>query len=226
MHQDKAELYVQIVPLTNADHKKISRNKNNPLQRIKVSNNTTLMTISSYIQRLTSANAQNHLTVSLHVPFKTGCVQLPLSMSVADFLLITSQEKQGELRYKFNKIDKSQPQQPPPQPLSINQSLAPLKVMQKPSPLPSFTQSKITEKVPKQDSPPPYPPPDFAQPSIGTDSMNSIFHTGFQMFSNSFGTFLPNMDSLSYNQMSYDNDRQPSEESISLKKDLEQILRK
>ena len=90
MHQDKAELYVRIVPFTNADHKRIQRNKNNPLQRIKVSNNTTLYTISSYIHGQASSSDQNQLSVSLHVPFSNKCVQLPLSMSVADFLLITN----------------------------------------------------------------------------------------------------------------------------------------
>lgn len=111
MHQDKAELYVRIVPFTNADHKRISRNKNNPLQRIKVSNNTTLYTISSYIHGQASGPDQKLLSVSLHVPFSNKCVQLPLSMSVADFLLITNQVKQGELRYRFDRTDEQNQQQ-------------------------------------------------------------------------------------------------------------------
>ncbi|OHT00422.1 hypothetical protein TRFO_32927 [Tritrichomonas foetus] len=232
MHQDKAELYVQIVPLTNADHKKISRNKNNPLQRIKVSNNTTLLTIASYIQRLTGASSQSQFSVSLHVPFKNACVQLPLSMSVADFLLITSQEKQGELRYKFSKVEERRPPPPPvasstavPEQISksIHQPTQLLPPVQKAA---NITNTKMQEKQPPRDSPPRYPVPEYPPPSIGTDSMNSIFHTGFHLFSNSFGGFPPNIDSISYNQLSYDDEKAPSDESISLKKDLEQILRK
>ncbi|OHT02957.1 hypothetical protein TRFO_29769 [Tritrichomonas foetus] len=233
MHQDKAELYVQIVPLTNADHKKISRNKNNPLQRIKVLNNTTLHTIASYIKRLTATSNQSQFSVSLHVPFKGGCVQLPLSMSVADFLLITSQEIQGELRYKFSKCEERNHPPPPvvSPPVASEQISKPQQPLQPPSPLPpqkamTSVFPKIIEKPHPRESPPQYPIPEYAPPSIGTDSMNSIFHTGFHLFSNSFGGFPPNLDSISYNQSSYESEKAPSDESISLKKDLELILRK
>ena len=307
MHQDKAELYVRIVPFTNADHKRIQRNKNNPLQRIKVSNNTTLYTISSYIHGQASSSDQNQLSVSLHVPFSNKCVQLPLSMSVADFLLITNQVKQGELRYRFDKTDEQHQQQllqqsngPIPsqqnQQMQIN-SILPNQILQninqnsnsnnnnfqcqKSNKLnPSFKQelnfqissinqpsgaytydtnnnitdgsfnnpnliisqssvdhmnkininssaSNINDHSLQQQDSPPYPLPDFPQPPMNTDSNNSIFHSVFHMFSNSFNSFPPILDSMNYNQFAYEqNQNAPSKESISLKNDLEQILHK
>lgn len=305
MHQDKAELYVRIVPFTNADHKRISRNKNNPLQRIKVSNNTTLYTISSYIHGQASSSDQSQLSVSLHVPFSNKCVQLPLSMSVADFLLITNQVKQGELRYRFDKTDEQHPQQRSSlqQPVGSaipqhNQQLQTNSIMsnqiiqnsntknnnlqyQKSNRMnPTFKQelnfqissinpssgiypydpsnnlannnfnnsnlmlnpngidsmnkinfapdsSNANDHSLQQQDTPPYPLPDFPQPSINTDSNNSIFHSVFHMFSNSFNSFPPILDSMNYNQFSCEqNQNAPSKESISLKNDLEQILHK
>lgn len=289
MHQDKAELYVRIVPFTNADHKRISRNKNNPLQRIKVSNNTTLYTISSYIHGQASSADQSQLSVSLHVPFSNKCVQLPLSMSVADFLLITNQVKQGELRYRFDKTDEQQQQQQRNDPQQSTASATTqnnnqqLQLIQNSNDTknndnnsqysksnklnttykqelnyqissinPSsgiypydagnnnnFNNSNIMQNFAPnstnindyslQHDSPPYPMPDFPQPSINTDSnTNSIFQYGLQLFSNSFNSFsmLDTMNN-SNNQLSFDqNQNAPSKESISLKNDLEQILRK
>lgn len=44
-----AELYVKLSPLTDADHRYVTRCRNNPVQRFKVSFNTQLSTIASYV---------------------------------------------------------------------------------------------------------------------------------------------------------------------------------
>ena len=100
MNEGNGEQYIKILPLKNVDHKRITRNKNNPLQRIKVSNNTHLYSISNYIQHLANVDS-NNFNVCLYAPHPNSCVQLPLSLSISEYLLIT---EQGEIRYTF--IDK------------------------------------------------------------------------------------------------------------------------
>lgn len=301
MTQDKSDLYVQIVPFTNADHKIITESNKNPLQRIKVDNTTTLCAISKYVLRQANGIDEGHLKVTLHAPYKSKCIQLPLTMTFSDFLLITSQDRQGEIRYRFDKIHDSKPKvqttrrniptsiqsltynnctpqqsiYPYQFPTNLNSALPPMNLTPsqeratgfqyhqptQPSFQPSFdfiqkmnktlhnvephynmTENyakplkKTKKKPPPQEPPPPPPPPQMQQPnqyempnftnSIGMDSVNSLFHTGFQLYSNSFGSF-PHIDSMSIGHVQNDSEKAPpSTESISLKKDLEQILRK
>jgi hypothetical protein len=104
------ELYIHIVPLWSTDHRHLSRKKDNPFQRIKVSNAMTLQTVATYIQRLAATTSH----VTLHAPYRGGAVQVPLSMSVAEFLFITNQRDTCELRYSL--ADEEPVPAPPPDP--------------------------------------------------------------------------------------------------------------
>jgi len=88
------EHYIQIVPLKNTNHTRISRTNQNPLQRIKVSNGRTLFALASYLKRLEGSDGP----ARLHAPFRNETVQVLLLMSVAMFLFITTQQDQGKLR--------------------------------------------------------------------------------------------------------------------------------
>ena len=55
-----AELYVKLSPLTDTDHRYVIRCRNNPIQRFKVSFNTQLNTIASYVlARMAGQNIQH-----------------------------------------------------------------------------------------------------------------------------------------------------------------------
>ena len=203
MHEDKAELYVQIVPLLNADHKRIARNKSNPLQRIKVSNNTTLYVIASYIHRLAGPDAQDTV-VALHVPYGKDSIQLPLSMTAAEFLLITNQERQGDLMYSF-----VAPPEPP------RARLPPPKLRKEKPAAPAVTYPPPPPPEPEPRVPMFEPPPKLPL----TDSINPLMHTGFSLFSNSFGIFPPTLDSAGF-----DKGGETAGGAVSLRKGLEQIL--
>jgi hypothetical protein len=195
--EPRAELYLHLIPLKNTDHKRVSRQKNNPLQRIKVSDNATLRTITSYLIRLANAES-NNTAVTLYTTYRGEPVQVPLSMSVAEFLLITNQAGQGEVRYSFSEI-----------------------------------QPKVDARIAvptAQARPPPerprYPPPQGLgrlAPPLPVDSFGPDFHTGFSLFSNSFGGFLPSLDSGTLGQPTDVKDA----DTISLRKNLElEIQRK
>lgn len=199
MQGDKAEVYIQIFPLWNSDHKRIYRNKSNPVQRIKVSNNTTLYVIASYIHRLAGPDARD-TTVCLYVRYGAEAIQLPLSITTAEFLLMTDQDKQGEIRYSFVS-------QAPPEPI------------RKPLPPP-----KLRKEKPKVPPVPAYPEPVEKKveksPIIPlAESPNPLLYTGFSLFSNSFGVFPPTLDSAGF-----DKSAGPPGGTISLRKELEQIL--
>ena len=193
---------MQIVPLLNADHKRISRNKSNPLQRIKVSNSTSLFTIASYIHHLAGADARDSV-VALYVPYGKDSIRMPLSMTAAEFLLITNQQRQGELRYSFLS-------QKPPEPAPRSQLPPPKLRKEKPKPEPVV------------NYPPPIDPKVDKTPTIPvTDSINPLLHTGLSLFSNSFGLhFPPTMDSVGFDRGNDSLVTGP----VSLRKGLEQIL--
>jgi hypothetical protein len=97
MNDPTPELHIRMSPLRSCDHRQISGSKHNPLQRIKVSNATSLSTVANYLQRLAITNTP----VLLHAPYRSGTVQVPLSMSVAELIFITNQRDTCELHYSF-----------------------------------------------------------------------------------------------------------------------------
>jgi hypothetical protein len=189
MNDPTPELYIKMSPLRSCDHRQISRYKHNPLQRIKVSNATKLLTVASYLQRLAITNTP----VVLHAPYRSGNVQVPLSMSVAELLFITNQHDTCELRYSF--ID-SVVISPPS--VDIHQ---PPKLRHRqtyPSPTP-----KPIEKFPVLSIP-------------FSDSIESI-NSGLSLFSNSFP---PSLDSR-WLLHAKDAKEPPVADVISLRKNLE-----
>jgi hypothetical protein len=146
------ELYVQVVPLKPSDQKRLS--KNNHHQRIKVSNRATLATLARYVQRLADSDS----AVSLHAPYGSGTVEMPLSISVAEFFYITNQHGEGELRYSFR------PDTSPA--VTIHQPV------------------KLRRKTPEQSSYPPPPPVIPLSDSIGglMQSGFLIFSNSFGIF--------------------------------------------
>ena len=196
MHEDKAEVYVQIVPLLNSDHKRIYQNKNNPVQRIKVSNNTSLLVIASYIHRLAGADASS-TTVALYIPYGTESIRLPLSIKTAEFLLMTNQGKEGKVMYSFVTQAPPVPKRPPVPP------------------------PKLRKEKPRVPAVAAYPEPiEKKPPAIPlADSPCPLIHSGFSLFSNSFGVFPPTLDSIGFEKSGG-----ATGGTISLRKGLEQIL--
>jgi hypothetical protein len=176
------ELYVQVVPLNLSDQKRLS--KNNHHQRIKVSNGATLATLASYVQRLADSDS----SVSLHAPYGNGTIQMPLSISVAEFFYITNQHGEGELRYSF-KPDTS-----------------PAMATHHPMKLPRRTADQ-----------PNYPPPLPVIPL--SDSIGGLMHSGFSIFSNSFGVFPTSPDALKHGII--DGQGVRADDSLSLRQNLE-----
>jgi hypothetical protein len=212
MADPRPELYIQIVPLKNSDHKRVTRHKSNPLQRIKVSDNTTLLTITSYIKRLAGAESDG-TSVSLYANYHNEPLQLPLSLSVAEYLIITNQTDQGELRYSFAG--------------GVQQSAVRFQSEgTRPRPLP-----EVRIAVPRDDGPR-YPPPSIGRfgafqmpgPAIGDASYGSLFHTGFSVFSNSFGNFSPSIDVNTAHQLG--EARGSGDDPISLRRNLEMEIHK
>lgn len=210
--------YLQFAPLTAVDERRILQNRNNPVQTIKVSSTTRLQNVAGHIQQLAGLHGQN-TTVVLYVPYQTEAVQLPLGLTVAEFCLITSQHIRGELRYSFTEIT-------PPKvevPVAAQVEHLPPPKLRKPNPI----------NIPKTYPPP--PPPQVSVPSIPVSKTNfqppsipvregvlmasPILHTGFSLFSNSFGGF-PGIDTGSSDRIG------PGDTSVSLRKGLEQILSK
>jgi hypothetical protein len=123
---------------------------------------------------------------------------MPLSMSVAEFLFITNQLGQGDLRYSFapDPAPPFNPHQPP-----------------------RLRQGKPETRYP--------PPAEKMPPSIPlSDSIGGLFHSGFSLFSNSFGTFPPSLDGLGL-RLGGEAKGQKIEDTISLRKNLElEILKR
>lgn len=247
MQQENAERYINIIPLTHLDHRIILQGKKPPLQRMKISNNATLSTIAEYIHELASTLDQKQNTVSLHVPYNANCVQLPLQITVSDFLLITNQGNEGKIRYRFDKkveaknkplTDSTPKVAPKINKKDANDQIPPIdnelmlpkkKRYQSKNQLNgiSLAAPKIRNKTAESTPQPSIPHQRHQLPEFA-DSMNGIFHTGFHLFSNSFGNFPPNIDASFNSQNSNDNESKVplSNEAISLKRDLEKILQK
>jgi hypothetical protein len=222
MCDDNVELFLQVIPLKNSDHKRISRNKNNPLQRIRVSPNTSLATITSYIRRLAGPESDES-DITLHASYLTETVQLPLTMTVAELLLVTHQNAQAEVRYGF--VDKRwPPARPQPAPSSVH-FLPDVLVAHRPPRLrpPRPGQPSDQPKVFHIDPPAPhvrYPAPSFrGVPQM--DSMTPMFHSGFSLFSNSFGIYPTSIGTQHAGQEVDASGTSADDNSISLRRNLE-----
>jgi hypothetical protein len=168
MQDSAAELHLQLQPLGLADQQRVAQTKHAPVQRIKVSQRTSLTTIAGYVQRI--AGADPRCFVSLHAPYHTETVQLPLSISVAEFLFITNQRGQGELRYAFSE-----------------QAIVPDRQVELHRP-PKLRGRKIPEL--EQPISARYPPPPLVvREKVRTmaSPVGGVFYLGLSMFSNSFG---------------------------------------
>jgi hypothetical protein len=211
MSDCKGDLYIQIVPLKNSDHKRIAHHKCNPLQRIKVSESTTLRTITNYIKRLASPESDS-TTVSLHVNYHNEPLQLPLALSVAEYLTITNQGSEGEVRYSFAETKDGTEAAPPD--VHTQQEFAHLAEPR----LPFVPEDAQRYPVPSLGR---FGPFGTAAVQPGDASFESLLHSGFSLFSNSFGAFPPLFEP------GPEMKNGGGEDTISLRKNLEmEILRK
>jgi hypothetical protein len=190
MRDSTPELYVQLQPLCDADYQRISKTKHTPVQRVKVSQRTLLATIANYVQRLVGTDL-----VSLHAPYRSDSVQVPLSMSVAEFLFITNQREQAELRYSFG------------------ERRAPADAHQPP---------KLRGRRPDDGAAPKCTPPPTPRsaplPAIG----GGLFHSGLLLFSNSFGFLPPSLDGPPMRTaLRWEIGPRVTEDTLSLRKGLE-----
>jgi hypothetical protein len=242
MDDDKGDVYLQIVPLEMMDQKRISQNKGNPFQRIRLAVHTKLSSLASLIARFGQADFQT-MSVKLFATYGTDSVQVPLSWTVAEYLFITGQSKQGQVHYSFEEIKagnvhamqgacqnmageqavqgiaanmlppKLRGQKLPPAPLS-NRVEPGCKVVDYPGPMETLTQHSLP-KIPYLLNP----------GTPASDPVVPFFQTGFFLFSK---PFCPpaGFDSLEFRRPLTEIDSGRSGNIRSLRKDLEDILRK
>ncbi|OHT06161.1 hypothetical protein TRFO_25852 [Tritrichomonas foetus] len=262
-------LFLQIIPLKVRDSKLIQKADNNPLQRIKVSSDTTLFTIASYILRLAEKETQDKSIVYLYTMYGRKSVEFPQSFTIEHYFFITGQSKDGEIRYSF--VDKddhfSQTKQIPKTSFVIKSVMNEETVLPNDSETTQHDEYSSNEANDSSDSnsfdnsdnhnsnsnvahspvyqyPEPsfqippligdsnfQPPSNFGDSNFALNSMNQVIHTGISFFSMSYG-FLPQA-STSFIDASRMNDNSTnsssdkvSDEVVSLKNDLEQILKK
>lgn len=201
------EVYIKIIPLTNSDHKIVGKWKGNPLQRLKVMKTTYLSTISQYIKSLVTSPQDELVIVRLLVSTGQHDVVVPQTLTIWEYFLMTHQQSEGEIRYTFIS--------PLPQPHNpINPITTTIDIARHPQALPPI----------EQHYQPSIPSISYLQPYMSNDV--SVFHTGYSLFSNAFNQSTNGMDS----QVSFQfgtplpPDKPPSEESISLKKQLESVI--
>jgi hypothetical protein len=198
MCEAASELYVQLQPLTAADQRCLTKGRQMPLQRLKVSHLTTLATLAAHIQRLGS-NEQS-APVSLYAPYRADAVQLPLSMSVAELCFIANQRGQADIRYSF------QGRRGPPPPTDLHQP-------------PKLRGRKILCEGPTLVK---YPPPSPARPSVFSPGMRAAARPRFSLFSDSFG-YPPSQESAP-TAVRWEAAQAPAEEPLSLRKELQAIV--
>jgi hypothetical protein len=197
--------WVQAIPLQNSDHERIARQNRNPLQQIKVTDNMRLSTIADYLKGLGGADPTKG-TVGLYANYHSKHLQLPLAMPVAEFFFVTGQEDQGEVRYSF--LDEQTAAGParPPSPHAIFEARPPPPPAERPRyPLPSIARTQSFPLAPLHTS----------------DSLELIFHSGFLMFSNSFGRLPPSLEPSATHQP-----EARDGEVISLRRSLEMEIAK
>ena len=201
------EVYLKIIPLTKLDHKRVGKCKGNPLQRLKILKTTFLSTIAQYAKCLVTSPDDDSLTVQLLISVDDFEVTIPQTLTILEFFIITHQEGEGEIRYTYF-INRPKQEEIP---FSSNQ----LQGITEPQP-PQIAQ--IPTEIPK----------------LNSDYSNFTgFHSGFSLFSNTFSQFPSNSDSNQLsNTFAFGNylnlpalpERAQSEESISLRKELESVI--
>ena len=139
-------------------------------------------------------NAGNNITASLHVTTKFSNLKLPLSMHISEFFLITGQKEQGKIFYTFGSTKPKVPE--------------------------CKYQSSIKNAPAKVD----LPSSPISYPLHSSISKLPLFHSGFSLFSNSFGGFPAPIDSKGY-ASSQSNGKSQSTQYINLKNQLEDLLR-
>lgn len=209
----EGEQYIKIIPLKEVDYQKIHKKKSvNPLQKIKVSNSTPLYSLSNYIQKFTKVD-QGSSSVCLYAPCSPACIQLPLSLTISEYVLITGKD---EVRYSFiPKSADSAATRADAAPSGFDLERRP----NRPDAKLKVGGSAIT-----------YPMPPIFQDSNASSNfvphnedsqIEPLFHTGFSIFSNSFGPYISNVDS---NYPS--TEQRETVEPISLRNGLEKLLEK
>ena len=143
---------------------------------------------------VTLLNTRNDIIASLHVATKFSTLKLHLSMRVSELFMITGQKKQGEIYYTFGSIKAKEPER---------------------------KQQTVTKIIPAKIDSPSSP---LSYPLHSNISRLPLFHSGFSLFSNSFGGFPAPIDSKGYTS-SYSNGKSPSQQYINLKNQLEDLLR-
>ena len=247
MENESSTCFLQIIPLKMRDSNIIKNNKNDVLQRIKVPKETSLYTIAHYILRLSDSKTQLNSIVELFGEFGGKNVKIPQSLSVIHYFIITNQSEDGAIRYTFtNKEDfyRNSHKFPKTQLIVRNykentfdiETLQPIENSEYNSSSNSDDQTDDQETNNEESTSQKYTEPNYPPPSIIGDSifpptlndstftLNSInqVHPGLSFFSISFG----------YQPQTHDNSKHEEaaekehDEAISLKKDLEQILRK
>ncbi|KAH0794531.1 hypothetical protein GPJ56_001556 [Histomonas meleagridis] len=138
--------------------------------------------------------AGNNIMTSLHVATKLSTLKVPLTMRVSELFMITGQKGQGKILYNFVSTKAKTPE---PKPRTVMK----------------FTPTKI-------DS----PSSPISYPLNSNISRLPLFHSGFSLFSNSFGGFPAPIDSKGYTSP-FSSGKVPSQKSINLKNQLEDLLR-
>ena len=204
------ELYVKLIPFKNADNKKVLNSKHNPLQRIKVSSSTPLHQISRYVHNMVFPENDETFQVQLYLSSNNNELKLPLSLNVSEFLFITNESEQGELRYSFvEAINKN---------IIKNKTNLPKKIVQEPlrniQPSNIEIKNNIENNTEKNNN---ILPPQ--------DSIGPMFTLGLSFFNDSFGLF-PLLDSQASHNQNNNNNKPPCPEAISLRNELELLIQK
>jgi len=211
---DKIDIFVKLIPLRNSDNKRVLRTKNHPLQRIKVTSTTSLSQIRMYMHSLVFKDDIVPYQTHLYSTVDGNEIRIPLTLNVAEYLIITHQNEQGEIRYTFSDNNAK--------PIVRN-------------PFVSVIDSNVNKEKQRIQNiePPPKPVPNpisFDRTNSNTgygtnpDSLSTMFTLGLSFFNDSLG-FMPLMDSQSsHNQQN--NNKTPCPEAISLRNELEMLIQK
>lgn len=198
--------YLKLIPKMVSDRKKMERKNANSLLRIPVNQQTTLYDIAEHILKK-AYPLKSEYTVALYIIADGVVSKLPLTLNTAEFMIMTHQDKEGEIRYSFEDQNAHPPsqQKAPPQPetVFIDPPMAPPVAREQP---------EYSHTIPEN------PPVNLApQPS----DLSINLTTGLSMF-NSIGIF-PQLDST-FNVPPLN--ETPSQAAKSLKNELESLIKK
>lgn len=203
MNTIQAEFYVKLSPLTPMDQKPMTKTKVGPQLRLKISYNSSLSSVANYLKNIVSQHLHFNFDVSLYAPSDEKNLRLPLSLSISELIFIMGVSDSPDLYYSFD--EKAELDLPTSTPIP---------------PKMRYISSPNMEMSPPMQSPP-----------QKTDSQSSplcdILHSGIFMYSNSFGAIFPSgLDGSNSNGIVSSSSRPQTEESLSLRKDLEALLQK